>query len=169
MTLASGQNKIFSMEKEEIKIVAVNRRAPYRYEILERMEAGLVLIGSEVKAIREGKVNFLDSFVRIEGGEAYLYNLHIGSYRPAAHFAHAPTRKRKLLLHKNEIRRLLGKSQEKGLTIIPTKLYFKGHIAKVEIAVARGKREYDKRAAIRREEERKTISEAMKAKLRRIK
>ncbi|MCR4432601.1 MAG: SsrA-binding protein SmpB [Coprothermobacterota bacterium] len=158
------------MEKDqEIKVVAVNRRAAHQYEILEKFEAGLALFGSEIKAIREGRVNFLDSFVRVENGEAFIHNLHIGSYKPAAAFAPDPTRKRKLLLHKWEIRRLLGKSQEKGLTIIPLRLYLKNHLAKLEIAVARGKKEYDKREAIRRKEERKAIAEAMKAKLRKLK
>jgi len=152
---------------QEIKVVAVNRRAAHQYEILEKFEAGLALLGSEIKAIREGKVNFLDSFVRVENGEAYVHNLHIGSYKPAAVFSHVPTRKRKLLLHKREIKYLLGKSLEKGLTIIPLRLYLKDNLAKLEIAVARGKKEYDKREAIKRKEERKAIAEAMKAKLRR--
>ncbi len=157
------------MEKDQgIKVVAVNRRASHFYEILEKFEAGLSLYGSEIKAIREGKVNFLDSYVKVENGEAFVFNLHIGSYKPAAIFSHDPTRKRKLLLHKWEIRRLLGKSLEKGLTIIPLRLYLKNHLAKLEIALARGKKEYDKREAIRRKEERRAISEAMKAKLRRV-
>jgi SsrA-binding protein len=158
------------MEKDQgIKVVAVNRRASHQYEILEKFEAGLALLGSEVKSIREGRVNFLDSFVRVENGEAFVHNLHIGGYKPAAIFGHEPTRRRKLLLHRWEIRRLLGKTQEKGLTVIPLRLYFKNHLAKLEIAVARGKKEYDKREAIRRKEERRAISEAMKAKLRRPK
>lgn len=157
------------MEKDQgIKVVAVNRRTAHFYEILEKFEAGLSLYGSEIKAIREGKVNFLDSFVKVENGEAYVFNLHIGSYKPAAMFAHDPTRKRKLLLHKWEIRRLQGKSLEKGLTIIPLRLYLKNHLAKLEIALARGKKEYDKREAIRRKEERRAIAEAMKAKLRKV-
>ncbi len=157
------------MEKDQgIKVVAVNRRAAHQYEILEKFEAGLALLGSEIKAIREGRVNFLDSFVRVENGEAFVHNLHIGNYKPAAMFSSDPTRKRKLLLHKWEIRQLLGKSQEKGLTIIPLRLYLKNHLAKLEIAVARGKKEYDKREAIRKKEERKAIAEAMKAKLRRL-
>ena len=153
---------------DDIKVVSVNRRALHNYEILEKLEAGLALHGSEVKAIREGKINFLDSYVRVDQGEAYLWNLHIGNYRPAVHFAHEATRKRKLLLHKSEIRRLGSKAIEKGLTIIPLRMYFRQHRVKLEIALARGKREYDKREAIRKKEERRVMADAMKAKLRRV-
>jgi SsrA-binding protein len=146
----------------------VNRRALHNYEILEKLEAGLALHGSEVKAIREGRINFLDSYVRVDQGEAYLWNLHIGNYRPAVHFAHEATRKRKLLLHKSEIRRLGSKAIEKGLTIIPLRMYFRQHRIKLEIALARGKREYDKREAIRKKEERRVMADAMKVKLRRV-
>jgi SsrA-binding protein len=153
---------------DDIKVVSVNRRALHNYEILEKLEAGLALHGSEVKAIREGRINFLDSYVRVDQGEAYLWNLHIGNYRPAVHFAHEATRKRKLLLHKSEIRRLGSKAIEKGLTIIPLRMYFRQHRVKLEIALARGKREYDKREAIRKKEERRVMADAMKAKLRRV-
>jgi len=153
---------------DDIKVVSVNRRALHNYEILEKLEAGLALHGSEVKAIREGRINFLDSYVRVDQGEAYLWNLHIGNYRPAVHFAHEATRKRKLLLHKSEIRRLGSKAIEKGLTIIPLRMYFRQHRVKLEIALARGKREYDKREAIRKKEERRVMADAMKVKLRRV-
>lgn len=153
---------------DDIKVVSVNRRALHNYEILEKLEAGLALHGSEVKAIREGRINFLDSYVRVDQGEAYLWNLHIGNYRPAVHFAHEATRKRKLLLHKSEIRRLGSKAIEKGLTIIPLRMYFRRHRIKLEIALARGKREYDKREAIRKKEERRVMADAMKVKLRRV-
>jgi SsrA-binding protein len=153
---------------DDIKVVSVNRRALHNYEILEKLEAGLALYGSEVKAIREGRINFLDSYVRVDQGEAYLWNLHIGNYRPAVHFAHEATRKRKLLLHKSEIRRLGSKAIEKGLTIIPLRMYFRQHRVKLEIALARGKREYDKREAIRKKEERRVMADAMKVKLRRV-
>ncbi|MCX5974089.1 MAG: SsrA-binding protein SmpB [bacterium] len=153
---------------DDIKVVSVNRRALHNYEILEKLEAGLALHGSEVKAIREGRINFLDSYVRVDQGEAYLWNLHIGNYRPAVHFAHEATRKRKLLLHKSEIRRLGSKAIEKGLTIIPLRMYFRQHRIKLEIALARGKREYDKREAIRKKEERRVMADAMKVKLRRV-
>jgi SsrA-binding protein len=153
---------------DDIKVVSVNRRALHNYEILEKLEAGLALVGSEVKAIREGRINFLDAYVRVDRGEAYLWNLHIGNYRPAVHFAHEATRKRKLLLHKSEIRRLGFKAIEKGLTIIPVRMYFRHHRVKLEIALARGKREYDKREAIRKKEERRVMADAMKAKLRRV-
>ena len=153
---------------DDIKVVSVNRRALHNYEILEKLEAGLALHGSEVKAIREGRINFLDSYVRVDQGEAYLWNLHIGNYRPAVHFAHEATRKRKLLLHKSEIRRLGSKAIEKGLTIIPLRMYFRQHRIKLDIALARGKREYDKREAIRKKEERRVMADAMKVKLRRV-
>ncbi|MEI6510075.1 MAG: SsrA-binding protein SmpB [bacterium] len=156
------------VNNEGSKPIAVNRRAFHNYELLEKMEAGLALVGSEVKAIREGRVNFLDSYIRIDGGEAYVQNLHIGSYRPASIFAHEATRRRKLLLHKREIRRLLGKALEKGLTIVPVRMYFKGSIVKMEIAVARGRKEYDKREVTRKKEQRHQMAEAMKVKLRRI-
>ncbi|MEI6308383.1 MAG: SsrA-binding protein SmpB [bacterium] len=156
------------VNNEGFKPIAVNRRATHNYELLEKMEAGLALVGSEVKAIREGRVNFLDSFIRIDGGEAYVQNLHIGSYQPASIFAHEATRRRKLLLHKREIRRLLGKALEKGLTIVPVRMYFKGSIVKMEIAVARGRKEYDKREVTRKKEARHQMAEAMKIKLRRI-
>ncbi len=153
-------------EGKNIKIIAVNRRALHHYEILEKIEAGLSLMGSEVKSLREGRVNFLDSFVRIEGAEAFLYNLHISSYSAASYLGHEPTRRRKLLLHKQEIRRLAAKQWERGLTIIPLRLYFSDHILKAEIALVRGKREFDKREAIKKEEQRKAMAEALKAKLR---
>jgi SsrA-binding protein len=155
-------------DNEAIKPIALNRRALRNFQLLERMEAGLALVGSEVKAIREGRVNFLDSYIKIEHGEAYVVNLHIGNYRPAAIWNHEATRRRKLLLHKSEIRRLVVKAMEKGLTLLPVRLYFKGSRVKAEIAVGRGRKEYDKREVIRKKEERRQMADAMKVKLRRI-
>jgi SsrA-binding protein len=144
------------------KVVATNRKAFHDYDILERYEAGIVLQGTEVKSLRAGSVSMRDSYARVEGGEVFLYNLNIGTYDPAGPFNHDPLRKRKLLLHKSEINRLAGKVSEKGLTLIPLSIYFKGGKAKVELALARGKREYDKRERIREREMRREVQRMRK-------
>ena len=144
------------------KIIAVNRRARHDYFIEETCEAGLVLTGSEVKSLRAGKANLKDSHARIERGEAWLANAHISEYGPSAQFGHEPTRKRKLLLHAREIERLSGKIKEKGLTLIPLRLYFKHGRAKVELGLARGKKLYDKRASIKERETKREVDRAMK-------
>jgi SsrA-binding protein len=128
-----------------IKIIAQNRKARYEYEILQRLEAGIVLMGSEVKALRGGRVNLGDSFAEIKGGEIWLVKLHIGPYDMANRMNHDPFRRRKLLLNRREIRKLLPKLEEGGKTLIPLKIYFKHGRVKVEIALARGKKLYDKR------------------------
>lgn len=133
------------------KVVATNRKARHEYEILERFEAGLVLKGPEVKSIREGKVGFQDSFARVERGEAWLYDFHISPYEQANRYNVDPLRPRKLLLHKAELRRLIGKVEEKGLTLIPIELYFRNGVAKVTLALARGRKLYDKREKLKRE------------------
>jgi SsrA-binding protein len=133
------------------KVVATNRKARHEYEILERFEAGLVLKGPEVKSLREGKVGFQDAFARIERGEAWLYDLHISPYEQANRFNVDPLRPRKLLLRRDEIRKLIGKVEEKGLTLIPTELYFRKGYAKVTLALARGRKLYDKREKLKRE------------------
>ncbi|TCK04622.1 SsrA-binding protein SmpB [Phorcysia thermohydrogeniphila] len=140
-----------------------NKKAYHDYEILEKYEAGIALKGTEVKSLREGKANLRDAFVRIEDGEAYLFNAYIAPYSHGNLFNHEPTRKRKLLLHKSEIKRLFGKSQEKGLTIIPLRMYFneRGKV-KVEIALAKGRKKYDKREAIKRRELEREAQKAMK-------
>ena len=130
------------------KLVAQNRKARHDYEILDSYETGIVLVGTEVKALRAGKATLKDSFATVEHGELFLYNLHIGAYEPANRFNHEPERRRKLLMHRGEIRRLLGRSQQRGLTLVPLRIYFKGGRAKVELALARGKRLYDKRRDI---------------------
>ncbi len=130
------------------KLVAQNRKARHDYEILDSYETGIVLVGTEVKALRAGKANMKDSFAAVDQGELFLYNLHIGAYEPANRFNHEPERRRKLLMHRGEIRRLLGRSQQRGLTLVPLKIYFKRGRAKVELALARGKRQYDKRRDI---------------------
>ena len=144
------------------KVVATNRRAFHDYDILERYEAGIVLQGTEVKSLRAGSVSMRDSYARVEGGEVFLYNLNISPYDPAGPFNHDPLRKRKLLLHKSEINRLAGKVSEKGLTLIPLSIYFKEGKAKVELALARGKREYDKRERIREREMQREVQRIRK-------
>jgi SsrA-binding protein len=140
-----------------------NKKAYYDYEILEKYEAGIELKGTEVKSLREGKANLRDSFVRIENGEAFLFNAYIAPYTHGNLFNHEPTRKRKLLLHKSEIKRLFGKTQEKGLTIVPLRMYFnsRGKV-KVEIALVRGKKKFDKRETIKRRELEREARKAMK-------
>ena len=128
--------------------ICVNRQARYNYFIDETYEAGLVLVGSEVKSLRDGKANLVDSYARIQKGEAFLVNFHISPYAGANQFNHEPTRTRKLLLHAREIERLTGKTKERGLTLIPLKIYFKNGRAKVELGLARGKKLYDKRETL---------------------
>jgi SsrA-binding protein len=132
--------------------IAENRKAFHDYHLLETFEAGLVLLGTEVKAIREGRVNLRDSFARVEDGEVFLYNVHISPYSHRGYADHEPLRKRKLLLHKREIRKLIGKTVEKGMTLVPLRLYFKGGKIKLAVSLARGKQEHDKRDAIRKRE-----------------
>ncbi|HPG39584.1 MAG TPA: SsrA-binding protein SmpB [bacterium] len=125
-----------------------NRKAFFDYEIQEKFEAGIVLVGTEVKALREGRASFKDSYARVINGELWLVNMHISPYANGGYSNHEPMRMRKLLLHKREIKKLYNKSEEQGLTIVPLKLYFKDGRAKVEIAVARGKKLHDKRQSI---------------------
>jgi SsrA-binding protein len=134
------------------KSIAENRKAFHDYHILETFEAGIVLVGTEVKAIREGSANLRDSFARVEDGEVWLYNVHINPYSHRGYADHEPTRRRKLLLHRQEIRKLIGKTVEKGLTLVPTRLYFKSGHVKVALALARGKQAHDKRETIKRRE-----------------
>jgi len=131
------------------KVVARNRKARHEYEILETFEAGMVLRGPEVKSLREGKASFQDAFARVEGGEVWLHSLHISPYEQANRFNEDPLRVRKLLLNRHEIRRLIGKVEEKGLTLIPLEIYFKRGNAKVELGLARGKKLHDKRDALK--------------------
>jgi SsrA-binding protein len=142
--------------------IAVNRRARHDYHIEETIEAGLVLSGSEVKSLRAGKAQLKDSYGRISKGEAWLFNAHISEYAAASQFGHEPTRSRKLLLHRREIDRLAGKVKERGLALIPLRLYFKHGRAKVELGLARGKKLYDKRASIKDREVKREVDRAMK-------
>ena len=144
------------------KVIATNKKAFHDYFILEKMEAGIVLQGTEVKAIREGRLNLKDSYATIRTGEAFLVNCHISPYSHGNRENHDPTRSRKLLLHLKEIRKLIGKTQEKGLTLVPLRIYLKRGRIKVELGVARGKKMYDKRETERRKEADKEARTAMK-------
>ncbi|HVH28597.1 MAG TPA: SsrA-binding protein SmpB [Vicinamibacterales bacterium] len=142
--------------------IAENRKAFHDYHLLESFEAGIVLLGTEVKAIREGRVNLRDSFARVEDGEVYLYNVNISPYSHRGYADHEPMRRRKLLLHRNEILKLVGKTVEKGMTLVPVRMYFKGGRVKVVVSLAKGKKEYDKRETIKRRETERDTRAAIK-------
>jgi len=140
-------------EREQAqKSVAENRKAFHDFHILETFEAGMVLLGTEVKAIREGRVNLRDSFARLEDGEVWIYNVHINAYSHRGYADHEPTRRRKLLLHRQEIRKLIGRTVEKGMTLVPTRMYFKNGHVKIGLGLAKGKLAHDKRETIKRRE-----------------
>jgi SsrA-binding protein len=141
--------------------VATNRQASFRYHLLEKWECGIQLQGSEVKSLREGGVQLKDAYAELRDGEVWLQNMHIAPYKPAARENHDPERPRKLLMHRREIERLIGKTAEKGLTLVPTRVYFKGPHAKVELALAKGKEQKDKRRAIKERETRREIERAL--------
>ena len=143
------------------KVVATNRKARHDYAIIDTYEAGIVLTGTEVKSLRQGRASLVDGYASIDYGEAWLENVHIPEYTEGTWNNHAPRRKRKLLLHKVEIEKLAAKSRESGHTIVPLQLYFSGGRAKVEIALARGKREYDKRHALRERQDNREAQRAM--------
>jgi SsrA-binding protein len=142
--------------------VATNRQARFRYELLETWEVGIVLQGSEVKSLRDGKANLKDAYALVRDGEVWLHNVHIAPYPPAAGEGHDPERPRKLLMHRREIERLIGKTQERGLTLVPTRLYFSGPHAKLELALARGKEQRDKRDTIRKREQSREMERALR-------
>jgi SsrA-binding protein len=146
------------------RLVADNRKADHDYHILETYEAGVVLVGTEVKAIREGRVNLRDSFARVEDGEIFVFNLHISPYSHRGYAQHEPLRRRKLLLHRSEIRKLIGKTVEKGMTLVPLRMYFKDGRVKLAIGLAKGKRDYDRRETIKRREAERETRAAMKEK-----
>lgn len=139
------------------KLICTNRRAKMAYEIDERYEAGLVLLGSEVKSLREGRANLKDSYASFNGPELYLVGAHIAPYAPANQLNHNPERARKLLLHKKELKRLIGKIQERGYTLIPLRLYFKRGKAKVELGLAKGKKLYDRREELKRRDQEREL------------
>jgi SsrA-binding protein len=154
-------------EKDDNQLIADNRKAFHDYHILETFEAGIALLGTEVKGIREGRANLRDAFARLEGGEVWLFNVHINPYSHRGYVDHDPRRKRRLLLHKHEIRKLIGKTVEKGLTLVPTRLYFKNGKVKVALALAKGKQAHDKRETLRRREVDRETRAAVKERVRR--
>ncbi|HYA35386.1 MAG TPA: SsrA-binding protein SmpB [Candidatus Binataceae bacterium] len=149
-------------DSKGIELVADNRKARHDFFIEETYEAGLALVGTEVKSLRDHRVNLRDSYARIKKGEAFLDGVHIGAYAPAGQFSHAETRSRKLLLHRKEIDRLWGRVRERGYSIVPLKIYFKNGRAKVELGLARGKKLYDKREAIARKTTRRELERVLK-------
>jgi SsrA-binding protein len=146
--------------------VATNRRARHKFELEEHMEAGIQLLGSEVKSLRDGKAQLGDAYAVVERGEVWLRNLHIAPYAPASDQNHDPERPRKLLLHRHQIERLIGKTQQRGLTLIPTRIYFKGSHAKVELALARGKEGRDRRREIAERDVRREVERDYKRRMR---
>ena len=150
-------------DPDGIIIVCQNKKARHNYTIDDTFEAGSVLRGTEVKSLRNGKANLVDSYATINGEEAWLNHFHIDPYTPATQFNHHPMRKRKLLLHKKEINKLIGKTQEKGCTLVPLKVYFKNGKAKVDLGIAKAKKLYDKRATLKKQESDREIDRAMKS------
>lgn len=147
---------------ENIRIISQNKKAFHDFEISEKYEAGIVLLGTEVKSLREGRANLKDSYAKVKKNEVFLYDLHISPYSHASYENHEPERVRKLLLHRLEIKKLLGKTQERGFSLVPLKMYFKDGKVKVEIALAKGKKEYDKRESIKRKEENRELDRLRK-------
>jgi SsrA-binding protein len=143
-------------------LVADNRKARHDFFVEEAIEAGLMLVGTEVKSLRDHRINLRDSYARVKNGEIFLLGVHIGAYAPAGQFSHQETRARKLLMHRREIDRLWGRVREQGYSLIPLKIYFKDGRAKVEIALAKGKKLYDKREAIARKDSRRELERALK-------
>ena len=152
-----------SAREEAQKNIAENRKAFHDYHILDTWEAGMVLLGTEVKSIREGRVNLRDSFARVEKGEVWLYNVNISSYSHRGYADHEPLRQRKLLMHREEIRKLIGKTTEKGMTLVPVRMYFRKGRVKVAIGLAKGKKDYDKRETIKRRETERETRAAVKS------
>ena len=151
-------------EREQAQAnVAENRKAYHDFHLIETFEAGVALLGTEVKAIREGRVNLRDSFARVEGGEVFLYNVNISPYSHRGYAEHEPLRRRKLLLHRDEIRKLIGKTVEKGMTLVPVRMYFKNGRIKVAVSLAKGKKDYDKRETIKRREADRETRAAIKS------
>jgi SsrA-binding protein len=147
--------------REGVKIVSQNRAASYNYHLLDKLEAGLVLVGTEVKTLREGKATLREAYADIRAGEVWLVNSHIPEYQPGGQRNHDPLRQRKLLLNRREIDKLLIQTQQKGMTIVPLKIYFRDGMAKCELAVAKGKKFHDRREAERQKEAKREASEAM--------
>jgi SsrA-binding protein len=154
-------------DREAVKVVASNRRAFHDYFIDDRIEAGLVLTGTEIKSIREGRVNLREGYARVANGEVWLHNVHIAPYEHGNRYNHEPMRDRKLLMHRDEIDSLVGKVRQRGYTIVPLQIYLKHGRAKVELGLARGKKQYDKRAAIAERDARREIERHLRERDRR--
>ena len=150
-------------ETMDIKTIATNRKAHHEYTIMETLEAGIVLTGSEIKSIRAGNISMGDAYVRAEKGALWLFNAHVARYDAASYLGHEPDRVRKLLLHKKQIRELISQTKEKGFTLVPLRLYIKDSHAKLEIALAKGKKLYDKREAINKRENQRNLDRLMKS------
>jgi SsrA-binding protein len=148
---------------ESTKTITVNKKAYHDYHILESYEAGIVLKGSEIKSIRAGRVNIRDAYARPDNGELWLYNSHIATYQAASHDTHQPDRRRKLLMHRKQIAELAAQTDQKGLTLIPLRLYIKDGVAKLELGLGRGKRQFDKRAVIAKRDTEREVERAMKS------
>ncbi len=150
------------MKPENNNVIVTNRKARHDFHIDETFEAGIVLVGTEVKSMRAHKVNLKDSYARVSNGEVFLYNMHVSPYEKGTTAAHEPERPRKLLLHRQEIRRLIGKTRERGLTLVPLKLYFSGQRVKVELGLARGKQLHDKRRAMAERDAKREIERSFR-------
>ena len=161
--MAKKTKAVDDKKADDSRPIADNRKAFHDFHIIETFEAGIALLGTEVKGIREGQANLRDSYARVDKGEVWLFNVHINPYSHRGYVDHDPKRKRRLLLHKYEIRKLIGKTVEKGLTLVPTRIYFKGSHAKVEIALARGKDVGDKRRSIKERELKREMERAVSA------
>ena len=148
-------------DAEDVEVVAQNRAASYNYHLLEKMEAGMVLSGTEVKSLRAGKANLREAYAEVRGTNCWLVNCHISEYLPGGPFNHEPLTKRRLLLHKQEIERLQGKTAQKGLTIVPLRIYFRKGLAKCEIALAKGKKDWDRRQSEREKESRREVNDEL--------
>ena len=160
--MAKGGKAKSKADDESFKIVARNRRARHEFDLLESVEAGIVLTGTEVKSLRNGKASLEESYAGIDGNEVWLYGCDIPEYLQANRMNHKPKRPRKLLLHRQEIDKLVAKASEKGLTIVPLKLYFKEGLAKVELSIARGRKLYDKREALKKQDARSDMDRAIR-------
>ena len=161
--MPSKKKKTATKEQPNNRTITFNRQATFNYEILDRYEAGMALTGTEIKSVRAGRVDLRDAYARPQDGELWLLNSHIAQYDPASIFNHEPRRPRKLLLHRDEIEKLTDEVSQKGLTIVALRLYIKNHVAKVELGLARGKRQFDKRRAIRDREMDMAARQAMRA------
>ena len=159
--MAKPPKKSIKKDADGQQVVAQNRAASYNYHLLEKLEAGMALVGTEVKSLREGKANLRDAYAEVRGAQVWLVNCHIPQYSPGGPFNHEPLSRRRLLLHKQEIERLFGKTQQKGLTIVPLRIYFRNGIAKCELALARGKKEWDRRQSERDKETRREVNDAL--------